>query len=47
MTALIIASIVALIVFATVASVIVAWESLPVDRTPAWLDNLYYFITRN
>ena len=47
MIILVIASIFALIVFATYVATVIAWESLPMDRTPAWLDNLYNFFTRN
>ena len=47
MNVLVIVGLIALVVYATIAAVVIAWESLPMDRTPGWLDDLYYFITRN
>ena len=48
MNVLIIVSLIALlVVFATAIAIVIAWESLPMDRTPAWLDDLYYFIIKN
>ena len=48
MNVLIIASLIAiLVVYAIIIAIVIAWEFLPIDRTPSWLDDLYYFITRN
>ena len=48
MNILIIVSLIALlVVYATSIAIVIAWESLPMDRTPAWLDDLYYFLTKN
>ena len=45
MIVLVIVSLIALIAFAFSVAVIIAWESLPLDRTPAWLDALYEIVT--
>lgn len=48
MNVLITVSLIALlVVYATSIAIVIAWESLPMNRTPAWLDDLYYFITKN
>lgn len=45
MIVLIIASLIALIAFAFSVAVVIAWESLSLDRTPTWLDALYEIVT--
>ena len=44
---IIICLIIILIVEVITVATVIAWESLPMNRTPAWLDDLYYFITKN
>ena len=39
--------IIILIVEVITVAIVIAWESLPTNRTPAWLDNLYYFLIKN
>lgn len=36
-----------LIVEIIAVAIVIVWEFLPVDCTPAWLNNLYYFIIGN
>ena len=45
MIVLVIVSLIALIAFAFSVAVVIAWESLSLDRTPAWLDALYEIVT--
>ena len=38
-------AVIAVLIFAFVAGLFTAWEILPINACPTWLDNLYRFFT--
>lgn len=47
MTVLVIVSLIILVVFASVVAITIAHDNLPLDKTPEWLEDAYYFIWDN
>lgn len=48
MNVLVIIGLITILIMEIIAvAIVIIWEFLPADCTPTWLNDLYYFLTKN